>query len=336
MRKIKIGIIGCGGISWGHALRLRRNPHVEIAGFCDVVLDKAKALYSEIYGYTSRSKNMLYSDYKQMIDEAGLDAVCIFTPHTLHYPQIMYALKRGLHVLSEKPLCCTVKEAKDIVEVSKRKDLVVLVSYQRRFIENFIKAKDLVREKLGRLKFVTICLDQNWKSIAKGTWRASKKLGYGGMFFDSGSHVVDILLWITGKKPEKVYAQVDCGDFEVDLYALVTVELEDGVLASLNICGNSPPGMYEIETFYGETGSAVRIENGKTMFIDENGNRIVFNTRSWLIEGSSPDDNFVNCVLGLEENKSPAEDFLQVIALTEAAYKSSKEQRPVDIKEIYW
>ncbi|HDI75541.1 MAG TPA: Gfo/Idh/MocA family oxidoreductase [Thermoprotei archaeon] len=335
MSKIRVGIIGCGGVSWRHVLRLRRNPRVELAAFCDIDLERARMLRNEVYGAEYSANEILYSDYKEMIDKAELDAVCVFTPHALHYSQITYALDRGLHVLSEKPLCCTVEEAEDIVRRAEERNLVVLVSFQRRFIESYIKAKELVQEKLSKLKLITVYLNQDWRKLAKGTWRASKKLGYRGMLFDSGSHVVDLVLWISKKKPLKVYAKIDCDDFEVDLNSVVLAELEDGVLVSFSICGDAPRGMTETETFYGRNGTAVRIDNGRVSLIYEHGDRLVFNTPPIIPEGKGPDDNFINAILGLEENRSPAKDFLRVISLMEAVYKSSRENRPVDVEEIY-
>src|ERR1043166_9031346 len=113
MAKVRVGIIGTGGIAQGHIQRLFFNPDAEITALCDIrqaALDHTVERNPKVKGVPQ------FLDFKEMLAAGNLDAVEICTPHTTHHEQIITSLDRGLHVLSEKPMVCTVKHAHEVLE----------------------------------------------------------------------------------------------------------------------------------------------------------------------------------------------------------------------------
>src|ERR1051326_4789513 len=108
--KVRVGIIGTGGIAQGHIRRLLANPNAEITALCDI---RPIALEKTVERYPDLKAVPQFDDFRKMIAAGNLDAVEICTPHTTHYEQILGSLDSGLHVLSEKPMVCTIAHAHD-------------------------------------------------------------------------------------------------------------------------------------------------------------------------------------------------------------------------------
>ena len=165
-------------------------------------------------------------------------------------------------------------------------------------------------------------------SCAAGTWRQDPKLSCGGQLNDSGSHVVDMLLWCTGLQATEVFAQINNYDRQVDVDSAVTVRFTNGAIGNVTVLG-STPGYWEMFGIWG-------VEGGVAYDITSGLRRQVFGAGEEKPElpaaSSDPDANFVRTILGQEENQVPAECGLRVIQLTEAAWKSGYSGKPAKVK----
>ena len=129
-----------------------------------------------------------YADYRQMIGADALDGVLISSPHSTHYAQARYALEQNLHVLVEKPLTTKARHAQALIDLAAERERVLVVSYQRNFYPAYAYARELVQKgALGELKGVVAYVTQNWGGRG---WRTVPELAGGGMFMDTGSHLV--------------------------------------------------------------------------------------------------------------------------------------------------
>ncbi len=128
-KKLKIGIIGCGGIANGkHMPNLAKIPEVEMVAFCDIVLEraeKAKAAYG-----TEDAK--VYLDYHDLLKDESIDIVHVLTPNREHAPITIDALEAGKHVMCEKPMAKTAAEAEAMLEAAKRTGKKLTIGYQSR------------------------------------------------------------------------------------------------------------------------------------------------------------------------------------------------------------
>ena len=322
---IKIGIIGCGSVSRHHIKRIIDNPSAQIAALCD----KNKQIMKERAKIIGR-KLPLYTDYKAMLAKEELDAAVICTPHTLHFQQVKECLERGLHVLVEKPMVCKAEHARILLDTASAHNRILMVSYQRHYEPKYILAKQMIeRGELGDVFFASAYLSQSYVPYTT-TWRGRIDLAGGGELMDSGSHIVDIVSWLTQLEPIEVSAVISnrfADREEVDILSSVSIRFNTGAIASISINGNAP--WYESLIISGTRGTLsfaeetkLRLPDGKYAELPE------------MPKGSSPDDNFIASILGKEKPLSTARDGLRVAQITEAAYLSNAQKRAVRIDEV--
>lgn len=326
MEKVRVGIIGTGGMAQGHIARLLKNPRAEIAALCDI---RDEALARTVERYPELKDVPQFPDHREMLASAGLDAIHIDTPHTVHYEQIMNGLERGVHVLCEKPMVCTVQHAKDVLRKIEETGKVFVLSYQRHYQPEFLYIRDTIAAgKVGEVQFVQGLQCQNWLKGTRGAWRQDPALSGGGQLNDSGSHLLAVLLFTTGLGVDRVAAFIDNLGVPVDINSALTLEFVGGAQGNISVVGNAPTWHEDI-TIWAEKGIFF-MRNGKLEVADENGKRSTPAAEE-MPEGSTPDDNFIAAILGEEPVGSPAIWGLRVIELTEAAWTSAAENRIVKV-----
>lgn len=321
--KIRIAMIGCGGNMRGaHVPRLHEDGRVELVAVVDTEEAQARLLM-EKYG----REVPWYTDHKVLLRKESLDAVFISSPHASHYAQVRAALERDLHVLVEKPLTISSGKARALIELARRRHRFLQVSYQRNYYAPHVYARELIAKgALGEIRGVVSYVTQNWSGV-RG-WRLVPELSGGGMFFDTGSHLVASTLWISGLQPEQVSAFVDNEDKQVDMKAVVNVRFKNGALGTLN-------------TF----GSASR--HDERLAIHGNEGCLVFHLHQWQIKSvllndqpleipprikqDSPDAAFFRWIRNGGKRYEEPWYALEVARLSEAAYKSAKLGKPVKV-----
>ena len=319
MERIRTGFIGCGGNASGHLRRILTIPEVEVVAMADV----DSASLDRIRERNPEAKEVpTFLDYEKMLEAVEMDAVEISTPHTMHFEQIMACLEKRLHVLTEKPMVCTVDHAKQVIAKAEEVGVVFMVSYQRhlmpgfRFIRNQIQAGEL-----GEVQFISALQCQNWYRGTKGKWRQQMALSGGGQLNDSGSHLLDIILWTTGMAVDEASAYMEHFDSEVDINSALSLKFTNGALGNISIVGNSPGGMWEDITFWGSK-AVIYCRNGHLTYRTLSSGETFEPTN--LPGGSDPDRNFVDAILGRDEVQVPPICGLRVIELTEAAWESAR------------
>src|ERR1700721_278438 len=128
MKKVRVAILGAGGMSGAHAGRFKNHKDVEIVGVCDVSEEIVnKYIDKNLGGYEPRPK--AFADAATMDKETNPDAVAIITPHTLHFEHGMQALDAGLHVLMKKPMVTSADQAYKLAEKVKQSKKVLTIGY---------------------------------------------------------------------------------------------------------------------------------------------------------------------------------------------------------------
>jgi len=319
MEQIRVGIIGCGGIAQGHIQRFAAMPGVSITALVDPSEENLANTHSR-QPSTAGSKD--FSDYRKMLDAGVTDAVLIASPHTCHFDQIMDSLDAGQHVLCEKPMVCSIDHAVKVVNKVKDSGKVFGLAYQRHFAGGFRYIRRMLSEGgLGDLQFVSALQCQDWYRGTQGTWRQQASLSGGGQLNDSGSHLVDIILWTTGRKVKSVAAFIDNLNTEVDINSALSLQFADGAHGNISVIGNCP-GWWEDLTFVGTRG-AIYSRNGKITHVNAETGEVAELTH--LPDAGNPNSNFINAIRGKEEVQAPATCGLRVIELTEAAWNSAKQ-----------
>ncbi len=191
-KQLRVGIIGCGRISIMHASACKVLNQSKLVACCDIKKDRADAL-GEKFDATP------YTDYKEMISNEKLDVVHICLPHYLHVPVSMYAMSKGLNVLSEKPMSIDYQSAENAVKFAKSQKVLYGVILQCRYNNSAQLVKKAVESgKLGKIisarSILTWRRDDDYYSESdwKGTW---DKEG-GGVVIDQAIHSIDLVNWI--------------------------------------------------------------------------------------------------------------------------------------------
>lgn len=228
--KVRIGLIGAGGIAGAHVAGYRRNPDtVVFAAIADPVRESAERRRGD------DETVAIYADYRTMIAEADLDAVDICLPHHLHAEAIIAAAEAGLHVLCEKPLCMTQAEAEQIAEVAARTGVTIMCAHNQLFLPTVAEAKRLIDDgAFGRVYEVrtTDSFYNDFTPESMG-WRANAATAGGGELIDTGYHPVYLLQHLAGGVPTEVTAMLSRHRLEFmegEDSAQVLVRYDNGVV----------------------------------------------------------------------------------------------------------
>lgn len=314
MKQIRVGMIGAGGISHIHAKHLLQLKNVIITAVVDPLAQNRR----ELIGKHNLREVLEFNDYKEMLEKVALDAVVICSPHTWHFVQAKDCLNACCHVLVEKPMTCSSEEAKKLMELAERKNKILQVSYQRHYMPEFLFIKNCIENgTIGRLTSINASLYQDWKQLTEHTWRQNPSLSGGGMLMDSGSHIIDVILWSTGLEPEEVKTNISLRECEVEINSFTTIKFTDGTIGSLNIVGDAPC-WYESYVFCGESG-AIFYDMGKITVRQYGKEPMIPNIPE---PTTNPDKNFIDTILGHKPDDMKGEIALKVIQFTESVYRA--------------
>ncbi|MBC7287886.1 MAG: Gfo/Idh/MocA family oxidoreductase [Armatimonadetes bacterium] len=330
--ELRVGMIGCGGNARGHMARLLRIEGVKIVALAD---PSESAIAATIEKFPELADVPKFDDYRKMLEQVEMDAVEISTPHVFHYDQIMDSLRSGKHVLCEKPMVCTTLQAIDVVKEVRATGLTMGIAYQRHFMGPYRYCRQkILSGEVGAVNYISAVQSQNWYrgQVPRGTWRSKKALSCGGQLNDSGSHLLDIVLWMTGLEPEQVFAFENNLDAEVDILTAMSVRFSGGGLCTIGVVGHSVNWFEEIAIWCEDATFVIR---DSSRVIEWKGSEQATVLEPDQLPGfGDPDLNFVAAIRGEQEIQAPPECGLQVIRLTEAAWKSAETGQPVAVPPV--
>lgn len=350
MNKLKVGIIGTGGISDIHLSSYAANPEVELHACCDLVEERA-AKKAERYGI-----KRIYTDYNEMLADPELDAVSICTWNNSHAPISIAAIQAGKHVLVEKPLCKTVEEALAVERAVRASDRVLQVGFVRRYASNTsIVNRFIEAGELGDIYYAKAsCLRRIGNP---GGWFSDLERSGGGPLIDLGVHVIDICWYLMGRPKVKsvsgnTYRKLGnrsnvrnisyykSSDFDpnkndVEDLANALIRFENGASLMVDVSFTLHAKKDEITAIiYGEKGG-VELEP-ELLLVSERHDTIlnvtpqVDNPSFDFKQGFANEINhFVNSCFGRTQTLSPVEDGLEMMKILCGIYESAKLGREV-------
>ncbi len=192
MEKLRVGIIGCGGIANGkHMPSLKSVPNCEMVAFCDLVIAKAESAKSK-YG-TEDAK--VYVDYKELLEDKTIDVVHVCTPNRSHSFITVDALEAGKHVMCEKPMAINSVEALKMIDAAKRTGKKLTIGYQNRQRNDaqFLKNEALAGT-FGDMYYARAIALRRRAVPTWGVFLNEYEQG-GGPLIDIGTHALDLTLW---------------------------------------------------------------------------------------------------------------------------------------------
>lgn len=340
MKKINIGIIGCGRISKKHFDALDNlKDRFNLISVCDNNPEKLNNIKESAHKY---------NDLNSMLDRNDLDLVSICTPSFLHPMQSIDASNKKMHVITEKPMALNYKDAKKMIETAKLNNKKLFVVKQNRLNPTILKLKNAINNnKFGKIYFVQFNVfwtrPQSYYDL--DSWRG-KLNEDGGIFMNQASHYVDLVEWLFGKV-EKVFSYMSNLDrnIETEDVGTVILKFKSGTLGNLNANVLTFPKNYEGSvTIIGENGTAkiggiALNEIKEWKFRDENESYDKF-TESYTTKDVYGNghysfyDSVYNSLLSNKNYVSDGDEGIKSIKLLEAMYLSQKKNKEIYLDEI--
>ncbi len=244
MDRVRIGVIGVGGMGQGHCDYLHKLDVAHLTAVCDIAPDVAEQV-------GRRHQVPSFVNHRDLMDSGLVDAVLIATAHYDHPPIAIDAFKRGLHVLSEKPIAVSVKEASRMIRAAERAGTVFAVMFQLRHVPEYQAARKLLDAgSIGEIRRASMIMAY-YRSQAyydSGGWRATWEGEGGGVLLNQAPHGLDIFTWLAGP-PKAVTAQTRTRthDIEVEDEAFALLEYPNGAHGYLYAGVNDSPQVTRLE-----------------------------------------------------------------------------------------
>jgi myo-inositol 2-dehydrogenase / D-chiro-inositol 1-dehydrogenase len=356
---IKYGVIGTGVMGQEHIQNINIIENAEVVAICDTNENSRKQTKSLL-----KDSAKFYNDLDELISKNIADAYIIATPNFTHINVLEHILKTNKHLLIEKPLCTTTEDCKKFEILSKNYSKIIWTGMEYRYMP---PVKQLIKEvhnnTIGKIKMFSI-REHRFPFLHKVDDWNRFAINTGGTLVEKCCHFFDLMRLVTQSEPIKVYAS---GDQDVnhlsETYdgktpdiidnAFVIVDFENGVRGLLDLCMFAENSEYQeeivavgdigkIETFVpshtsGKDSSEVRIGLRKDNEVKINEVKV---DKEILAAGHHHGSTyfehlaFINAI----QNNTPPEvslrDGLMSVAIGEAAEKSIKENRVVDLKEF--
>ena len=336
--KIKIGVIGLG-MGRHHIRSFQEHPRAEVIAICDQDAERLKAAVQEY------SVPQTYTDAETMFQKAGLDAVSIATPNVFHAPLTIKALQAGLHVLCEKPMAMTVKEAEKMNAVAKSTDKNLMINFSFRFIPASFALKQQVENGvMGNIYFGRTVWHRRRGMPRFGGWFGIKEMSGGGPLIDLGVHRLDLALWLMGY-PDPVsvsgsaygkiapdLAQQQDKKFNVEDAACGLIKFGNGATLILEASWALNQKDKELITtdLYGTKGGLhqYNIDNGyefaSEIYTEENNCLFTKKLDKTSIKVPPAYHEFINSILENREPLATAKEGIKVMKILEGIYKSAE------------
>jgi predicted dehydrogenase len=335
--RVKIGLIGCGIISDAHLKGYEVIKDLaQVVAVADV--DKKKA--EEKAKKTGASK--VYLDYKELLKDRDIEAVDICLPHHLHRQVACDAASEGKHIICEKPLATSIKDADAMIVKARDSKVILYTAENYRFIPPIVKAKEIIDK--GEIGTVTV-VRGSFTSYLSGVWLTTPwrfkadEIG-GGVLIDSGIHFVSTLRYLGGDiETIKAYTRRVRDDFATEDIALFISRFKNGILGELFASAASPSSPPENNfTVLGTKGAlAVNGPDGALSVYksDLPGKRSVL-MDNYIHQDSYTGEikDFVLSVSGRKKPEIPGEEGREDLRVVLAAYESARTGREVLVSEV--
>lgn len=347
-KKLRVAMVGCGGIADMHVKMFAGIPEVEIVAGVDINPERLKVM-KEKYGMTR-----LYTDWRAMLKEVKPDAVDVCTPNGAHAAAAIDASQAGCHVITEKPMAMTPTECSRMIAAAKKARKVLAIGFQYRYhpVTQMIKR---FREEgqFGNIMFVK-CQALRRRGVPNWGVFGQKELQGGGPMIDIGVHVIEMAHYAMGrprpvaatgntwtymgnKKSDvvSVWPGWDWKTYTVEDLAIGHIRFENGAVLQIeaSFCGHIEKDVWNFN-MVGDKGGCNW--DPAAIYTDKAGTMVNM-TPAWLPQGDFASmfttklRNFVEGCLKGTTLEAPGEDGLAVQKMLDGVYRSAAAGREVKI-----
>ncbi len=265
---LKIGILGLGGIATKFARAIDYCDDIERYALASRDIEKSKAFAEKF------PAEKIYGSYEELYNDPNVDAVYIATPHSFHKEQIINCLMSGKSVICEKPCVLTVKDAVEITELAKEKNLLLMEAMWTRFLPPVQKAKEWVENgKIGKVKIIEASFSYLCGENPK-IRNFNPELA-GGAVYDVGIYPFAFASFVAGSKVKEYKTFLAPAFTGVDEIHASIVKFENNALALIS--SGMRTTTHQTATIYGDNGKIVLPQfwaTSKAYLYDNNGNLV--------------------------------------------------------------
>lgn len=275
--QVRIGIVGCGGIAAAHlsgyeALHQAGYDKFRIEAVCDTNQRHARA-FARRLSLSTGHRPIVFASVENMLKEGRLEAADICLPHAFHHSAAIPCLRKGIHVMIEKPGGITIKASKKILAAAEKSGAIVATAEQIRRCKGARVTEWAINQKkmMGEPRFFTMEVFSHrqfqWRQKAFA-WRGTKLLGGGGMLLDAGAHFADMMLHVFGPVEEVCCdlrtfytptvippAGLDKQPVDIEDTWFVTLRFASGLVGHWGWSREAPGHQVATGVYYGSKGS---------------------------------------------------------------------------------
>ncbi|MEA4957777.1 Myo-inositol 2-dehydrogenase [bioreactor metagenome] len=317
MKSVNVGVIGVGAMGYNHARVYYRLDNANLVGVSDVS-ENTLAKVSKKYDTKG------YTEYLDLLKNPEIEAVSVCVPTTHHYNVVMAAIENGKHVLVEKPIAFTLKEAEGMIEAAKEKGVKLSTGHVERFNPAVQKAKELIEMDI---------IGDVVSASAKRVGPFPPRIKDVGVAIDLAIHDLDVMYYLFDDDVTQVYATMGSilEKCEYEDHAEIMTKFANGITGILEVNWLTPYKRRALEVT--GTDGIISID-----YIDQSVDVAGKFAQKVEIQREEPlkyeISSFLNSIVNDVELEITGEDGLNALKMVLAANKSSKEQLPIKLDEL--
>ena len=338
---VRVGVIGCGGISRVHIAALMEMPNARIVAVCDIRPDRLKEA-------AEKTGAEPMTDWKALIDRDDIDIVHILTPHYLHAPMAIYALRAGKHVLTEKPMATTIDDALQMIREADKAAGTLNVIFQNRYNPSTVELKRRIDSgETGKLLCAraSICWHRTAPYYTESGWRGAFATEGGGALINQSIHTLDLMSYLGGRI-ERVRGHVSTdllnGVIEVEDNCHAVIEYENGasgVIYATNNYGIDAPILLEMVfengTYQLLAEKLFKMEDGVPTLLLKGDDAKELGVKSyWGASHKIEISKVYDCILRGEQFEIDGRSAFPALNLVKAIYESSASNDWVALRKV--
>jgi len=347
-----VALIGCGRISFKHIEGFIDNADkLKLTAVCDPVRKRAEEKVSEYQKKVPNTNIAVYEDYREMLEKQKPDIVTIATESGRHPEIAITCLESGCHVICEKPIALSVKDAEKMIAAAKKNKRKLAVCFQNRFNAPVQRMRTALEAgRFGKILhgMIQIRWNRNDAYYAEAPWRGTWEQD-GGTLMNQCTHGIDLLQWMMGENAVRVQAQTRrfMRPIEAEDFGAAIIEFENGAIGIIEGTADIfPTNLNETLSIFGEKGSVVigglavnKLETWR--FSDANS---IGDTEDKVLNPNKKDpptvygfghsELFKDFIDSIEKDREPlvsGESGKKALEIILAIYKSQKTGKPVDL-----
>lgn len=345
-RKLKVAVIGLGK-GYYHLLEYRKDENTEICAIADTDPKRLEKVQKEL------NIPRVYTSAEKMLESESLDIVNICTPNKFHKLYTILALRRGAHVLCEKPMAMNAEEGREMLEEACKANRRLMINFSYRFTDvSYALKKQVETGILGDIYYGRSIWHRRRLIPGLGGWFGIKELSGGGPLIDLGVHRLDFALWLMGyPKPKWVLGTIneslgrriadEAGKkFDVEDLAAAFITFENGAALTLEASWASNQKENEkMETvLFGSKGGLRQnnVDKGcqfeAEIYLEKEGCQFDMKVHPPVPAAQSSMGHFVDCIRKGKPHMATVEEGLIVMEILDAIYESARLRRPVEIQ----